>query len=79
MLCSSADRASISVFGKTASKPGVSAGDLEQRLRTLCRTDLAGYKQPRRFEFRAEMPLGPAGKILKRVLKDEYGSPQSTS
>jgi acyl-CoA synthetase (AMP-forming)/AMP-acid ligase II len=56
-------------------KPGVSAGDLEQRLRTLCRTDLAGYKQPRRFEFRAEMPLGPAGKILKRVLKDEYGPP----
>jgi acyl-CoA synthetase (AMP-forming)/AMP-acid ligase II len=56
-------------------KPGVSADDLEQRLRTLCRTDLAGYKQPRRFEFRAEMPLGPAGKILKRVLKDEYGPP----
>jgi acyl-CoA synthetase (AMP-forming)/AMP-acid ligase II len=54
-------------------KPGVSPGDLEQHLRTLCRTDLAGYKQPRRFEFRAEMPLGPAGKILKRVRKDEYG------
>jgi acyl-CoA synthetase (AMP-forming)/AMP-acid ligase II len=56
-------------------KPGVVAAELEERLRLLCRTDLAGYKQPRRFEFRSEMPLGPAGKILKRVLKDEYTPP----
>ncbi|MGD9701274.1 MAG: class I adenylate-forming enzyme family protein [Acidimicrobiia bacterium] len=50
----------------------VSNEELEASLRELCRTDLAGYKQPRRFEFRTEMPLGPAGKILKRELKDEY-------
>jgi acyl-CoA synthetase (AMP-forming)/AMP-acid ligase II len=52
--------------------------NLEDQLRLLCRGHLAGYKQPRRFEFRAEMPLGPAGKILKRVLKDEYGPPPPT-
>lgn len=48
--------------------------DLEASLRDLCRRELAGYKQPRRFEFRSDMPLGPAGKILKRELKDEYGT-----
>ncbi|CAN5152519.1 fatty acid--CoA ligase [soil metagenome] len=37
-------------------------------LQALCRTDLAGYKQPRRFEFASEFPLGPAGKILKREI-----------
>jgi acyl-CoA synthetase (AMP-forming)/AMP-acid ligase II len=34
-----------------------------------CRGNLAGYKQPRRFEFRDELPLGPAGKILKREVR----------
>lgn len=54
-------------------KGGVNVAELEASLRDLCRKDLAGYKQPRRFEFRQNMPLGPAGKILKRELKAEYG------
>lgn len=54
-------------------KRDISVAELEAGLRDLCRRELAGYKQPRRFEFRSEMPLGPAGKILKRELKDEYG------
>lgn len=58
-------------------KGDVSADDLEASLRELCRADLAGYKQPRRFEFRTEMPLGPAGKILKRELQQEYATPTS--
>ena len=37
----------------------------------LCRDNLAGYKRPRRFEFRTELPLGPAGKILKREVRAE--------
>ena len=40
-------------------------------LTALCRAELAGYKQPRRFVFRTEFPLGPAGKILKRVIADD--------
>ncbi|WP_017934960.1 class I adenylate-forming enzyme family protein [Nocardioides sp. Iso805N] len=46
---------------------GVLAGELQ----ALCRQDLAGYKQPRRFEFATELPLGPAGKILKREIVDQ--------
>jgi acyl-CoA synthetase (AMP-forming)/AMP-acid ligase II len=44
---------------------------LTAELTALCRTELAGYKQPRRFEYRAEFPLGPAGKILKREIARE--------
>jgi acyl-CoA synthetase (AMP-forming)/AMP-acid ligase II len=46
--------------------------DLESELRELCRRELAGYKQPRAFEFRPELPTGPAGKILKREIKTEW-------
>jgi acyl-CoA synthetase (AMP-forming)/AMP-acid ligase II len=42
---------------------------LEAELRDLCRRQLGGYKQPREYEFRTELPLGPAGKVLKREIK----------
>jgi acyl-CoA synthetase (AMP-forming)/AMP-acid ligase II len=48
---------------------------LEEQLRELCRANLAGYKQPRRFEFRTGLPLGPAGKILKREVRSELLEP----
>jgi acyl-CoA synthetase (AMP-forming)/AMP-acid ligase II len=48
------------------------ASSLEERLRRLCHDELAGYKQPRRFEVRSELPLGPAGKILKGELRAGY-------
>jgi acyl-CoA synthetase (AMP-forming)/AMP-acid ligase II len=54
--------------------PGTDKKALEQRLRDTCRAELAGYKQPRAFEFRNELPLGPAGKILKREIKADYAS-----
>ncbi|MGW6358069.1 class I adenylate-forming enzyme family protein [Streptomyces sp. NPDC055092] len=50
-------------------------GRLGDELTALCREQLAGYKQPRRFEFRTELPLGPAGKILKRVVAEELRTP----
>src|SRR5205807_1963252 len=34
---------------------GADVGTLEDGLRRLCRDELAGYKQPRRFEFRTEL------------------------
>lgn len=50
--------------GKTAS-----AGELIAR----CREHLAGYKTPRRVEFREQpLPLGATGKILKRELRSPY-------
>jgi acyl-CoA synthetase (AMP-forming)/AMP-acid ligase II len=42
---------------------------LEARLRDLCRTELATYKQPRMYEFRTDLPLSAAGKILKREIE----------
>jgi acyl-CoA synthetase (AMP-forming)/AMP-acid ligase II len=46
-------------------------GALTGELAALCRTELAGYKQPRRFVYWREFPLGPAGKILKREIANQ--------
>ena len=37
---------------------------------------LAGYKRPRTWEFRTELPRTDAGKLLKRVLRDELWAGQ---
>jgi acyl-CoA synthetase (AMP-forming)/AMP-acid ligase II len=37
-----------------------------------CRDQLAHYKCPRSVDFRAELPRLPTGKLLKRMLRDEY-------
>jgi acyl-CoA synthetase (AMP-forming)/AMP-acid ligase II len=44
---------------------------LTTELVSLCRAELAGYKQPRRFVYWTEFPLGPAGKILKREIANQ--------
>lgn len=53
--------------------PGV-AGDpaLAEELERHCRTALAGYKVPRSFDFRDEMPRTATGKLQKRLLRDDY-------
>jgi long-chain acyl-CoA synthetase len=56
-----------------AGEPGKS--QLEQSLDEHCRAGLAGPKCPRRFEFRAPLPRTPAGKLLRRALRDELASP----
>lgn len=38
-----------------------------------CRAHLAGFKVPRRLIVREVLPRNPSGKILKRVLREEYG------
>jgi acyl-CoA synthetase (AMP-forming)/AMP-acid ligase II len=45
--------------------------ELTDALVALCRTELAGYKQPSRFVYWSEFPLGPAGKILKREIANQ--------
>ena len=42
-------------------------------LMAFCRERLANYKVPRQVEFRAELPRNPAGKPLKRLLRQESG------
>jgi acyl-CoA synthetase (AMP-forming)/AMP-acid ligase II len=37
-----------------------------------CRTLIAGYKCPRSIEFRGDLPLSAAGKILKSTLREPY-------
>ncbi len=39
---------------------------------------LAGYKRPRSWEVRAELPRTESGKLLKRVLRDEHWTGRDT-
>ena len=43
-----------------------------EHLREFAESRLARYKQPRAYEIRAELPRTDSGKLLKRVLRDEY-------
>jgi len=43
----------------------------EDDIRTYCKTNLTGYKQPKVVEFRTELPKTPVGKILRRELRDK--------
>jgi long-chain acyl-CoA synthetase len=51
-------------------KPGKKA--TEEDLIAFCKEHLASYKKPRWVEFRDELPKNPTGKILKRLIRDEY-------
>ena len=42
----------------------------EEELREFCRENLTGYKRPRHFEFRQDLPKTAVGKILRRDLRD---------
>jgi HIP---CoA ligase len=50
-------------------RPGhaLDAGDVL----AFCRERLANYKVPRQVVFRADLPRNPAGKALKRLLREE--------
>jgi long-chain acyl-CoA synthetase len=48
-------------------RPGAILADAE--LDAHCRAHLATYKAPRGYEFVAELPKSPSGKILKRALR----------
>lgn len=54
--------------------PGSETPELAEELITYCRARLAPIKCPRTVDFRAELPREPNGKLLKRLLKDEYWS-----
>jgi acyl-CoA synthetase (AMP-forming)/AMP-acid ligase II len=48
-------------------------------LRAFAESRLARYKQPRAYELRAELPRTDSGKLLKRVLRDEYWRDRDTA
>ncbi|WP_233849968.1 acyl-CoA synthetase [Paraburkholderia sp. HD33-4] len=49
----------------------------EEEIRQHCHQLIAGYKCPKSVEFRPEMPLSGAGKILKRDLRAPYWEGQA--
>lgn len=56
------------------SDPSLTAKELEE----YCRQELTAYKVPRYVEFVDELPKTNVGKILRRELRDMYGSPKSS-
>jgi fatty-acyl-CoA synthase len=48
------------------------SAELGAELIAFCRESLADLKCPRTVDFRAELPRTPTGKLVKRLLKDEY-------
>jgi fatty-acyl-CoA synthase len=40
-----------------------------------CRQKLSSFKRPRSVVFVDELPRNPMGKVLKRVLREQYGQP----
>ncbi|CAG4897250.1 Long-chain-fatty-acid--CoA ligase [Paraburkholderia saeva] len=52
--------------------PGATLG--EEEVREHCRQHIAGYKCPKTVEFREQLPLSAAGKILKRGIRAPYWS-----
>jgi acyl-CoA synthetase (AMP-forming)/AMP-acid ligase II len=52
--------------------------DLEE-LRVFAEQHLGGYKRPRAYELRDALPRTDSGKLLKRVLRDEYWQGRNTA
>jgi long-chain acyl-CoA synthetase len=42
-----------------------------EELKAFCKENLTGYKVPKHYEFRSELPKTNVGKILRRTLKEE--------
>jgi long-chain acyl-CoA synthetase len=45
----------------------------DRELAEFCRARLTAYKVPRQVELRAELPVTPTGKVLRRTLRGEGG------
>jgi len=65
-----------SVYAIVQAKPGESV-DLDQ-LRAFVDERMAGYKRPRGYELRDELPRTDSGKLLKRMLRDEFWQDRDT-
>jgi acyl-CoA synthetase (AMP-forming)/AMP-acid ligase II len=66
-----------SVYAVIQPKPGENV-DLTE-LQAFVDERVARYKQPRAYELRDELPRTDAGKLLKRVLRDEFWRDRATA
>lgn len=56
-----------------ALRPGYRpSAELADQLLAHCRARLSAYKCPRRIDFAERLPRLPTGKLVRRVLRDEY-------
>ena len=46
-----------------------------EELMEYCREKLASFKRPRSVVFVDALPRNPMGKVLKKVLREQYGQP----
>ncbi len=65
--------ARLGEVGKAFVVPRPGRALAEPDVLAYCRERLANYKVPRFVEFRADLPRNPAGKPLKRLLREEPG------
>ncbi|MFQ6029884.1 MAG: long-chain fatty acid--CoA ligase [Dehalococcoidia bacterium] len=52
--------------------------DAKQDIISFCQQQLASYKIPRIVEFQDDLPISAAGKVLRRVLRDEAAESDSS-
>ena len=52
--------------------PANASEALADELKTWCKTRLSHVKAPRSIDFRPDLPRTATGKLMKRLLKDEY-------
>jgi len=45
---------------------------------SCCKKTLASFQVPRSVEFREKLPRNPSGKLLKRVLREEFKNDEHT-
>jgi fatty-acyl-CoA synthase len=68
------DERYIEVGAAVVVAKGGDAEGLEEELRSYSREHLAGYKCPRYYVFVEQLPMSASGKMLKRVMRDQYES-----
>ena len=52
-----------------------SPGLTQEQLLEYCKKNLTNYKRPRYITFATDLPKSNVGKILRRELREQYGSP----